>query len=239
MGQFMHRRIRELTGNDDPYREAKQTQNRTALKLLAQIRREWKDGLTSFDSAVRMAIAGNAIDLAVKAEFGERAIQSSVMSCLDEPLLGDLPSFRQAVDAARSILYLTDNAGEIVFDRVLIELLPRKKMTVAVRGHSVINDATMVDAETAGITDIVTVIDNGSDAPGTILEDCSDEFKRLFASTELIIAKGQGNYETLRDASAPIYFLLRVKCPILARDLGCPVGRMVIRSRDGMSLRSS
>ena len=98
-----------------------------------------------------------------------------------------------------------------------------------------INDATRADAEIAGITSLVNVIDNGSDAPGTILEDCNGVFRRHFAQADLIIAKGQGNYETLREASTPLYFLLRVKCPVLAHDLGCPVGRMVLRPSSSLS----
>jgi uncharacterized protein with ATP-grasp and redox domains len=179
--------------------------------------------------AVRLAIAGNVIDLGVKSHLDEAQIRAAIEDCLTDPLEGDIDRFAQAVAGATRILYLTDNAGEIVLDRLLIERLPRDKVTVAVKGAPVINDATRADAEIAGITSLVNVIDNGSDAPGTILEDCNGVFRRHFAQADLIIAKGQGNYETLREASAPLYFLLRVKCPVLARDLGCPVGRLVLR----------
>ena len=123
---------------------------------------------------------------------------------------------------------LADNAGEIVFDRLLIEQLPIDRVTVAVRGYPVINDATLDDAETAGLTDIVDVISNGSDAPGTLLDDCSEAFRSRFEEADLIIAKGQGNYETLAQSPRPIFFLLRVKCPVVARDLDYPVGSMVV-----------
>jgi len=179
--------------------------------------------------AVRLAIAGNVIDLGVKSNLNESQIHEAIETCLTEPLEGDLKQFAAAITGATRILYLTDNAGEIVLDRLLIEQLPREKVTVAVRGTPVINDATRTDAETAGITGLVPVIDNGSDAPGTILEDCSGVFRRHFAEADLIIAKGQGNYETLREVPRPLYFLLRVKCPVLAQDLGCPVGRLVLR----------
>jgi uncharacterized protein with ATP-grasp and redox domains len=130
---------------------------------------------------------------------------------------------------------LTDNAGEIVFDRFLIEQLPFDRVTVVVRGFPVINDATIADAETAGLTDIVEVMTNGSDAPGTILDDCSEEFRTRFAEADLIIAKGQGNYETLRECLRPIFFLLRVKCPLVANDLDCPVGSMVLRPSNALT----
>ncbi|HBO45688.1 MAG TPA: hypothetical protein DD670_17530 [Planctomycetaceae bacterium] len=180
-------------------------------------------------TAVRLAIAGNVMDLGVKGGLNESEIRVSIEQSLDEPLDGDTIAFAAAVRESQNILYLTDNLGEIVFDRLLIERMPREKTTVAVRGAPVINDATLEDAKAAGLTDLVYVIDNGSDAPGTILHDCSDYFQRRFADADLIIAKVQGNYETLRESSKQVYFLLRVKCPVIARDVGCPVGRMVLQ----------
>ncbi len=239
MGQFIHRRIRELTGNADPYREAKERQNRTAMELSAQFKDKVALAPNPLEMAVRLAIAGNVIDLAVKSGLDESDIRRSIGASWEEPLDGDVKGFAQAVTGADRILYLTDNAGEIVFDRFLIEQLPRNRTTVAVRGAPVINDATMADAETAGITDLVTVIDNGSDAPGTILDDCSEAFRQHFADADLIIAKGQGNYETLRDSPGPLYFLLRVKCPVIARDLGCPLGRMVLRPSAALAVSAS
>jgi uncharacterized protein with ATP-grasp and redox domains len=137
--------------------------------------------------------------------------------------------FRQAVNDAREILYIADNAGEIVFDRLLIERLPIEKVTVAVKGSPVINDVTMEDALVAGLPRIVEVIDNGSDAPGTILESCSGYFQERFEKADLVIAKGQGNYETLSDIDKNIFFILKAKCPVIARDIGCEVGQMIFQ----------
>lgn len=229
MAQRVHRRIRQLTGKDDPYREAKERQNRMALEFYERFSQEVARAGNKLEMAVRLAIAGNVIDLGVKSNLHEAQIHEAIETCLTEPLDGDIQQFAAAIAGAARILYLTDNAGEIVLDRLLIEQLPREKVTVAVRGTPVINDATRTDAGAAGITGLVPVIDNGSDAPGTILDDCSGVFRRHFAEADLIIAKGQGNYETLREVSRPLYFLLRVKCPVLARDLGCPLGRMVLR----------
>ena len=229
MAQRVHRRIRELTGNHDLYREAKASQNRLALEFYERFCHGDACADNQLESAVRLAIAGNVIDLGVKSELDECQIHKALETCLTEPLDGDISAFADAIARATRILYLTDNAGEIVLDRLLIERLPREKVTVAVRGAPVINDATRRDAEMAGISELVTVIDNGSDAPGTILEDCSAVFRHHFAQADLVIAKGQGNYETLKETPAPVYFLLRVKCSVLARDLGCPLGRMVLR----------
>jgi uncharacterized protein with ATP-grasp and redox domains len=129
---------------------------------------------------------------------------------------------------AEDILYLGDNAGEIVFDRLLIEQLPCEKITFVVKGRPILNDAVMEDAQIVGLTDMVDVIDNGSDAPGTILESCSETFRRRFDQSDLIIAKGQGNYETLSEVDKNIFFLVRPKCSVLARHLGREIGSLVL-----------
>jgi len=233
MAQLVHRRIRELCQNADPYRASKTRFNRLALDLLPAFRHRLEEYYNPWDAAVRLAIAGNVMDLGVKGGLSETEIRGSIDRSLSETLDGNTAEFAASVREARRILYLTDNAGEIVFDRLLIERMPRKRVIVAVRGSPVINDATLEDAEEAGLTQLVQVIDNGSDAPGTLLRDCSEAFQRHFADADLIVAKGQGNYETLSEVSARVYFLLRVKCPVVARDIGCPVGRMVLRPSRG------
>jgi len=229
MAQIVHRRIRELCRNGDPYRALKDQFNCLALDLLPGFEDRVQQASNSWELAVRLAIAGNVIDLGVKSGLSEAQVRESLDDSLTEPLEGDAADLAVAIAEAKSVLYLADNAGEIVFDRLLIERMPREKVTVAVKGAAVINDATFEDAEAAGLTDLVRVIDNGSDAPGTILTDCSEEFQRSFSDADLVISKGQGNYETLRESPKRIYALLRVKCPIIARDIGCPVGRIVLK----------
>ena len=149
---------------------------------------------------------------------------------LETPINGSTEALRRAVEGAIDILYLGDNTGEIVFDRLLVEQMGRRKTTFVVRGAPVINDATREDAETVGMTKLVPVIDNGSDAPGTILASCSPAFRRRFAAADLIIAKGQGNYETLSDTDhGRIWFVLKAKCPVIADHLGCATGDLVVR----------
>ena len=123
---------------------------------------------------------------------------------------------------------MADNAGEIVFDRLLIELLPLDRVIVAVRGGPVLNDATLSDAAAAGLTEIVKVVDNGSNAPGTVLSDCSEKFVELFESSSMIISKGQGNFESLQTTDRNIFFLLKVKCVVVAEELRTKVGSLVI-----------
>ncbi|MCD6176003.1 MAG: DUF89 family protein [Planctomycetes bacterium] len=229
MGQQIHRLIRELTGNEDPYRQMKQRFNRLATDMCDELEDRVAMAEDPLEAAVRLAIAGNIIDLGVKTSIAESAIEEVVRNCLTAEFDGQqVEAFRDSVDQAEKILYLADNAGEIVFDRLLIEQLPREKITVAVRGNPVINDATMDDAKFIGLTDIVEVIDNGSDAPGTILETCSQSFRDRFEDADLVIAKGQGNYETLSDLDKNIFFVLKAKCPVIAEHIGCEIGDMIL-----------
>jgi uncharacterized protein with ATP-grasp and redox domains len=230
MGQKIHRLIRELVDVEDPYRDIKQRFNNTALRLYPKMREYVIESKDMFKTAIRLAVAGNIIDFGVNGRLHERELEKTISDCLaaDFPD-GPLESFRQAVNEAEEILYIADNAGEIIFDRLLIEQLPLEKLTVVVKGSPVINDATLEDAVLAGLPKIVEVIDNGSDAPGTILESCSESFLARFEKADLVIAKGQGNYETLSEVDKNIFFLLKAKCPVIAKDLSCEVGEMILR----------
>lgn len=230
IGQQIHRLIRNLVGQDDPYHEIKGRFNNLALRLYPELRKQIIQSDDQLETAIRLAIAGNIIDFGVSRLVDEPDLHKAIGQCLTADFDNlQVESFRDAIGQAEEIFYLADNAGEIVFDRLLIEQLPYEKVTVVVKGEPVINDATMEDAELAGLTRIVEVIDNGSDGPGTILESCSQKFRERFEDADLIIAKGQGNYETLSDLNKNIFFILKAKCPVIARDLGCEVGEMVLR----------
>ena len=230
IGQQIHRLIREMVGKDDPYRKIKNHFNKIALKLYPELRKQIVSSDNRLETAIRLAIAGNIIDFGVDGSVNEsdlnKAISDSLTADFDSR---QVQSFQDAIEQAEEILYLVDNAGEIVFDRLLIEQLPYEKVTVVVKAMPVINDATMEDAVVAGLPRIVEVIDNGSDGPGTILESCSSVFRSRFSTADLAIAKGQGNYETLSDVDKNIFFILKAKCPVIARDLGCEVGEMILR----------
>jgi uncharacterized protein with ATP-grasp and redox domains len=229
MGQYIHRLIRRLTGQDDPYRQIKQRHNRLALELYPKLRTIVRESADPFETALRLAIAGNVIDLGANPGLDDACVSEGIEHALSARLDGDVHALEHAVAQAQRILYLADNAGEIAFDRLLLEQMPVERATVAVRGSPVINDATIADTQAAGIPGLVEVIDNGSDAPGTILEDCGTEFRRRFDRADLIIAKGQGNYETLSDVPKDIFFVLKAKCPVIADHLGCRVGSLILR----------
>ncbi len=228
MGQRIHRRLRELTGNEDPYREAKGRLNRMASVLLASLESEMASSPDPLMASVRLAIGGNIIDMGAHGEVEEPAVRRCLLEALTQPLEGDPEGFRIAALKAKNILYLADNAGEIVFDRALIERLGPSRVTLAVRGKPVLNDATRADAEAAGLDRLVEVVDNGSDAPATILQDCSEGFRRRFREADLVIAKGQGNYESLNDETRPIFFLFKAKCRVIAERAGVPLGALVL-----------
>ncbi|MBN2307525.1 MAG: DUF89 family protein [Candidatus Hydrogenedentes bacterium] len=229
MGYTIHRFVRDRVGGGDPYRAMKDESNRLALGLYPGLKARVDESPNPLETAVRLAIAGNIIDVAVKADVAEVNVDEAIDHALSCPFDADIGEFAAAVSQAGSILYLADNAGEIVFDRLLIERLPLERVTLGVRGAPVINDATRADAEAAGLTGLVDIIDSGIDVPGTVLDLCSDAFRRRFYDAGLIIAKGQGNYETLSEANQDIFFALKAKCPVIARDIGCAVGDLVLR----------
>ncbi len=228
LSQRIHRRLRELTGIADPYLDAKRRFNALALALIPEFRAELPRAEDPLAYALRLAIAGNIIDLGVNGNLSEGEVSRSHRRVLSEPFSGDLDFFRTTLMAAERILYLADNAGEIVFDRLLIEQLPAGRVTVAVRGSPVLNDATLADAAVVGLDRVATVMDNGSDAPGTIPDDCSSAFQDVFNRADAIIAKGQGNFETLRNSPANIFFLLKIKCAVVASHTRLPIGTQAL-----------
>ena len=228
----IHRIIREHTDAVDPYRDIKDHSTRKAEELCAKWGGASLRNGDSFDKAARLAIAGNIIDFGAKRSVSDDEIEAAITDSLDAPIAGDgIAALQAEVEAADSILYLADNAGETVFDRLFIGQMPREKVTYVVKGVPCINDATLEDAQQAGLTEIVEVIDNGSDAPGTVLPTCSKEFVDRFYGSDLVISKGQGNYESLSHVNHNIAFLLKAKCAPVAEDAGCEVGSLVIRIR--------
>ncbi len=229
LGYLVHTIVKEETGCPDPYRELKSQFNEVARALYPELKLVVENSRDRFEAAVRLAIAGNIIDFAIREP---RTVRETVAETLAKPFaVGHLAEFRKAVAKARTILYIGDNAGETFFDRLLIEELPRKNVVYAVKSGPSIHDATLEDAAFAGLPELVRVVDTGAATPGTILSLCSPEFRELFLGADLIIAKGQANYETLQDCPRDVVFLLRVKCPVIARDTGAPLGGLVAAYR--------
>ena len=186
-----------------------------------------------FSMALKLAIAGNIIDLGASGDVTEADVSQAIDFALTNPIKGDIESFHREILSSRNILYLTDNAGEIAFDLLFIEQLPRERVTVAVRGGPAINDATLSCAQRVGLTKLVKVIENGSDAPGTLLGQCSSEFMDYWNDSDLIIAKGQGNFESLSQEEGNIFFLFKAKCDVVSQSCGVPKGSSLLRANNG------
>jgi damage-control phosphatase, subfamily I len=224
VGQAIRRRLRELTGVKDPYHAAKSRFNCLALDALPELAVIVGRSPDPLLAAAKLAIAANAIDMGVASTLTDADVRGALQGTPDGTFHGQRDEFRQAVAEATDILYLADNAGEIAVDRLLVQELGLQRVTLAVRGAPVLNDATLADAHEVRMHELVEVIDNGSDAAGTILTDCSAAFRKRFEQADLIIAKGQGNFETLSGVAANIFFLFKVKCPVVSRQIGLPLG---------------
>ncbi len=229
MGREIQRLIQRLSGNSDPYKVLKQQYNQMALDLYPQLKARIKAAENGFEVAARLALAGNMIDFGTGRMLDPSEVSVTIELALSADLKGDIQSLYTAVESSRSILYVGDNCGEIVFDRLFIEQLIADRVTYAVRAAPIINDVTIEDARYTGMTERVRVIDSGSDAPGVLLAECSQAFKKAFDHADLIIAKGQGNYETLHAVDRHIAFMLKVKCPAVARHIGHEIGSYVIK----------
>ena len=227
MGRIVYRLVREITSEEDPFKKVKDKYNKIALNIYPDLKDKVahsKDGLLT---AIRLAVAGNIIDFGVDNPF---VLEKEIEDVFRKDFaIFDYQEFKETLKNAKQILYLADNAGEVVFDRILIEEL-NKEVIYVVKDKPVINDALAEDAQFCGIDKIAEVVSNGSDAPGTILSLCSEAFLSLYETAKLIISKGQGNFEGLVGRSkAPIFFLFKVKCPVIANDVGCRVNDIVLK----------
>jgi uncharacterized protein with ATP-grasp and redox domains len=226
IGDQVHRIVRQEVGDGDPYLAAKEACTRQAMALYPQFETLMVETNDPLGVAVRLSIAGNIIDFGPGQEYD---LWGTVERVLTQPFaIDDQPAFRDALSSVGQVLYLADNAGETVFDRVLIETLD-VPVLYAVKGGPILNDATQEDALAAGVDQVAEIVSTGSDAPGTILDRCSEEFQRIYNEAELVIAKGQANYETLSEEGSKVFCLLQTKCPVIARDVGVPVGNIVFK----------
>ncbi len=222
----MHTLIRDLTKCEDPYLELKQASTKNALLLYSELKREISTAMNPFDTAVRLSIAGNIIDFGIGKDFDLRPVIQRVLTqpyAIDHTL-----ELKDEISKTKNVLFLADNAGETVFDRLLIETID-KHVIYAVKDAPILNDATADDAVAAGIDQVAEVISCGARSPGTVLSRCSEEFIKIYEQADIIIAKGQGNYEALSGEKRSIFFLLQTKCDVLARDVGVPVGSIVAK----------
>ena len=208
-------------GMKDPFKEEKDRSTECAWQLLDEIREKLEAFPDPWEGALRLAIAGNIIDFGVDSNFRIDDAKKLVMDALEMPLdLQALALLHKKMQEAENILYIADNCGEAVFDSYFIRLFS-SKITVAVRGKPILNDVTMEEAGSSGLTAAAKqVIDTGDSVPGVWLPRTSPAFQEAFQKADFCIAKGQGNLETLRGCGKPIFFLFRAKCPVVVKNVG-------------------
>jgi len=228
-GRLIYHKVGEITANSDPYREIKSESTKKGLSLYPSLKSQVEKSNDRLLTAIRIAITGNVIDFGANWDF-------DIEDEIDEILVKDFAicdynRFKDCLDEAHEVLYIGDNAGECVFDRILIEEM-KKPVIYVVRDVPIINDATYEDAEQAGIDKVATILSSGTDAPGTILKTCNAEFKNVYQKSKFIISKGQGNYEALSNEKRPIFFLLKAKCNVIANDIGVDEGDIILKGID-------
>lgn len=226
----VHRLIKKTSGNKDPYKEIKEHWNKKALNMYPELLQNVLNSSNRLLTAAKLAIAGNIIDFGIAGNNFD--IHKTIESVLSTELaVNHFDSLKQDLAKASSVLYIGDNSGEIVFDKLFIEEILKNtdaEIIFAVRGEPILNDVTMEDARFVGMDTVAQIISNGYDVPGTVLSHSSEELKKAFETADVIIAKGQGNYETMSGVSRSIYYILKVKCKVLARDMGREVGDNII-----------
>lgn len=216
---------------DDPYGPEKERYNREAIALYPRLRRQIAESRDPLRTAVLLAVAGNLIDLGIMAPM---AVDDVVAGVLRKGLARDsLMELRRDLAAANSLLYVGDNAGEIAFDRLLIEEIRREYpalgVTFVVKSGPAMNDATLSDADAVGMSAVAEVIESGGAYLGVPLNESSPAFWERYRRAGVVIAKGHANYETLDEAPRPaLYFLVTVKCGIVANTTGARIGDSIL-----------
>jgi hypothetical protein len=225
-GMLIYQKISQITGNKDPYKKIKKTNIEKALSLYPELKEKVSNSEDRLLVAIRFAIAGNVIDLGVNKEFD---IVNEIKKILTQDFaVFDYSKFKTALNNAENILYIGDNAGEAVFDKILIEEL-NKPVTYVVREIPVINDVTKEEARFIGIDKVAKIVSSGTTAPGTILDLCDEKFIDMFNTADLIISKGQGNYEGLSGVDRSLFFLLKAKCKIIATNIGVQENDIILK----------
>ena len=221
LGTKRDRVIKRVTGNNDPYKRSKKLSNEKALELLPYARKIVEEGYAQqdrFKRACLVAIVGNMIEFDIPGhKFNSSILRKSFREAAKDLVIDDVGRIYELAKKAHTVLYLTDNAGEIVFDTLLVEQLKNMgvNVIVAVKGDPVINDATLEDAEASGMSRVATkIITTGSDSVGFAPNEASKEFLDVYNSVDLVFAKGMGYAETLTEykLKKPHALLLRTKC---------------------------
>ncbi|MCI5919156.1 MAG: ARMT1-like domain-containing protein [Roseburia sp.] len=231
--------IKEETGNQDPYKETRQKYNKMFLERLPAYEKEIEQSKNPFEEAVKYAIIGNVIDFNPIHELTILDVERHFKRLKGENLeINDASLLQKELETAKTILYLGDNCGEICLDKILLRKIkamnPKVQIFFATRGAAVVNDSIEEDAYLVGIDEVATVVSNGDSSLGTVLSRTSKEFLQIYEKADVVIAKGQANYECLSTEKKNIYFLLMTKCQVIAKDIGVPEMKMILKRSDAL-----
>jgi len=226
-GSIVYKLVKSITGVTDPYKQIKADSIKEALALYPKLEKYIDESDDKLLTAIRIAISGNVVDFGVNKKFSLEADLDKIIN--QEFAIFDYDEFKRQLKKSNSVLYIADNAGESVFDRILIEQLG-VPVTYVVREIPVINDVTYQDAVDSGIDAVAEIISSGTTAPGTIMELCTDDFIKRFESADMIISKGQGNFEGLSNVNQQVFFLLKAKCHIIAKHIGVNEDDIVLKA---------
>ena len=235
IAEILYPALENMVSVRDVYEQEKKRSNEMAEKLLEKFGKIIRTSMDPLYDAAKLAIAGNLIDLGTPS-WNEDTVYGKISEILQKPFgINDYEMFKEELSEASSVLYIVDNAGEIVFDRFFIEIMKEYNenldVVVAAKSKPIINDATVSEAKEI-MKDVAEVIDSGMTVPGTIVERGSDRFRKLFFSSDIVISKGQGNFEGIvGEEGGNVYFMLTVKCDVVADFLKVPVGTMVFMKK--------
>lgn len=227
MGELWQILLRHV-GEADPYRDVKSLCNQEAMKMLPEIRAKIPRAKDPFTVTLKYAIAGNLIDYGLEHPVSLEEQNAQIDAIANTQFsIDDSNKLLSALARAKTMLYLGDNAGEIVFDKLLIEqiraLYPQIDLSFVVKGSAVLNDVTREDAKEVGMDEVAYVIDNGDASPGTVLTRTSEAFQRAFEQADVILSKGQGNFESLSGIEKEnLFFLFTAKCDTVCAEAGVP-----------------
>ena len=225
--------LTKISGKKDPYNRIRRKSNEIALSFLPQLKKKIEGTKDKLLKCVELAILGNVIDFGVRDDLNLRSEIKKILNTDNyKKSIFHYSEFKRVLKKSDFILYLADNAGETVFDRILLEEMkntyPQKKIYYVVKSEPIINDALLDDAYRVGINMFAYVMTNGSKAPGTIISLCSKEFKGIYKKADMIISKGQGNFESLSRSTKDIFFMFMVKCSVVAKHIGCNISDLVL-----------
>lgn len=230
-GSIMHNLIKHRTGCYDPYIKEKEMANEIALKYLPEVKKILEDD-DSLENYVKIAIVGNILD------FGAFTLDDDVEAVIKNSLekdlfINDVREFEKSLKSHDRVLYLVDNTGEIVFDKLLLSKIKEYGLdiTIAVKSEPILNDACMGEALDVGLDEFGKIVEIGAGTVGFVDSEISDEFREIYDNHEFIISKGMGNYEGLTEIDLSfkdIYFLLCAKCNTISRHIGVKLHDMIL-----------